>query len=168
MLQGSSEPVELCDYQLVAGAVSDQERLVELGTSGELAGSSVDEDLLAAGGAQCVLLGVGVLVPSRHASVANLHQRTDPIANVRRRYIGPYTGTVTGGLQRQRVARPLPMDVRKPWLARHPSGPRCVSISEVGRIVSCRDVAAVSTIIEFVTCDHGNSPGRPAVVGLVG
>jgi hypothetical protein len=40
-------------------ARSDQQRLVELGAGGELAAGLVDEELVAAGGDECVVLAVG-------------------------------------------------------------------------------------------------------------
>ncbi len=62
MLKGAGEPVELGDYELVAAAVRDEERLVELGPAREFAGCLADEDLLAAGRGEGVVLGAGVLV----------------------------------------------------------------------------------------------------------
>jgi hypothetical protein len=49
MLERAAEPVELGDEELVAGAFGDQQRLVQLWASGELAAGVVDEDPLAPG-----------------------------------------------------------------------------------------------------------------------
>jgi hypothetical protein len=64
VLQGPAEPVEPGDHELVAAAAGDQQRLVQFGAAGELAGGLVGEDLLAAGRGEGVLLGVGDLVAS--------------------------------------------------------------------------------------------------------
>nr|WP_260605455.1 hypothetical protein [Streptomyces sp. WAC01280] len=48
---------------------------VEFGAASKLAGHLVCEDLLAAGRAECVLLGFGVLIPVRYAGDADSHVR---------------------------------------------------------------------------------------------
>ena len=57
--QGAAEPVELGDDQLVTGAVGGQEGLVQFWAARELARRLVDEDLLAAGGSERVVLRFG-------------------------------------------------------------------------------------------------------------
>jgi len=46
----------------LGGDLGDQQRLVQSGAAGELAGDGAGEDLLAAGRGEGVLLGAGVLV----------------------------------------------------------------------------------------------------------
>ena len=62
MLERAAEPVELGDNELVAGALCDEQRLVQLGASGELAAGVVDEDPLAPGRLERVVLSVGMLL----------------------------------------------------------------------------------------------------------
>lgn len=62
MVQGPPEPVEFGDDELIAGTVGREQCLVEFGSAGELSGGCVDEDLLAPGRCQGVVLGFGVLV----------------------------------------------------------------------------------------------------------
>jgi hypothetical protein len=62
VLQGTAEPVELGDDELIAAAVRNEQRLVELRSAGKFAGRLVEEDLLAAGRSQGVVLGAWVLV----------------------------------------------------------------------------------------------------------
>ena len=62
MLERPAERVELGDDQLVTEAVGGHEGLVQLGAARELARRLVDEDLLAAGGGERVVLRFGVLV----------------------------------------------------------------------------------------------------------
>ena len=75
MLQRTPEPVELGHHQLIARAIRRQERLIELGPARELARCLVDEDLLAAGCNQRVLLRLGMLSVSRDPPVADPHDR---------------------------------------------------------------------------------------------
>ncbi len=70
VLEGTPEPVELGDDQLVAGP-GDEEGLVEFGPAGEAPGGLVEMDLVAAGGAQRVMLAVGVLVAGGDPPVAD-------------------------------------------------------------------------------------------------
>lgn len=58
----------------IAGAVGGQQRVVELGATRELAGGGVQEDLIAAGGAQRVVLSLRVLVAGENPSVADSHR----------------------------------------------------------------------------------------------
>ena len=78
MLERAPEAVELRDDELVALA-RDPQGLVELGATSELAAGLVDEDLVAAGRVEGVVLAVGVLVAGGHPPVADPHpdQRTE-------------------------------------------------------------------------------------------
>jgi hypothetical protein len=62
VLERAAEPVELGDHDLVAGAVGGEQRLVQLGAARESARRLVDEDLVAAGSVERVVLRFGVLV----------------------------------------------------------------------------------------------------------
>jgi hypothetical protein len=59
VLEGPAEPVELGDHQLVALPVRRQQRLVQLRAAGEIAGCRVDDDRVAVGGGEGVVLGLG-------------------------------------------------------------------------------------------------------------
>lgn len=69
VLPRAAETVEFGHAELVAFA-GNEEGLVEFGAAGELAGYLVGEDFLAAGRAERVLLGFGVLFPSPPAPAA--------------------------------------------------------------------------------------------------
>ena len=73
MLEGAPEAIELRDDELVPLA-RDPQDLVELWPAGELAAGLVDEDLVATGGLQSVVLAVGILVAGGHPPVADTHQ----------------------------------------------------------------------------------------------
>ena len=75
VLEGAAKAVELGDHQLVAGA-GDTQRVVERRPSGQLAAGLVDEDFVAAGGFEGVVLAVGVLVTGRDSAVADTHADT--------------------------------------------------------------------------------------------
>ena len=70
VLQRAAEPVELGHHKMIPGPEPAQ-GLVELGPAGELAGSLVGEDAFAAGRAQRVGLGLGVLVAGGDPRVAD-------------------------------------------------------------------------------------------------
>jgi len=78
MLERAAETVELGDDELVAGAFGDQQRLVQLRASGELAAGLVDEDPLAPGRLERVVLSFGMLIARRHAPIPDPHTRTVP------------------------------------------------------------------------------------------
>lgn len=63
-MEGAAEPVELGDHQLVTGTVGRQQRFAQLGTVGEYTGGAVDEDFVAGGCGEGVVLGFGVLIAS--------------------------------------------------------------------------------------------------------
>src|SRR5450755_3851352 len=71
--RASAETVKLRDDELVAGALCDEQRLVQLWASGELAAGVVDEDPLASGSVEGVVLSFVVLIARRHAPVADPH-----------------------------------------------------------------------------------------------
>ena len=56
MLQGTAEPAELSDHELVDAPVGRQQSLVQFEAAGQLAGGLIDEDLLAVGSCQRVKL----------------------------------------------------------------------------------------------------------------
>lgn len=62
VFQRPTEPVELGDDELIACPVGREQGLVEFGSAGELSGGRVEEDLLAAGRGQSIVLGLGVLI----------------------------------------------------------------------------------------------------------
>lgn len=66
----------LGNHELIATATGDREGLLELGAAGELSGGVIDEDLLAAGGCERVVLGFGVLVAGGDPAVADAHALT--------------------------------------------------------------------------------------------
>jgi hypothetical protein len=76
VLERATEPIELGDYQLVAGPVRAQQRLVELGPSRQLSRRLVDEDLVATDGCQRVALRFGMLIPRRDPPIADPHIRS--------------------------------------------------------------------------------------------
>lgn len=67
-----AESVQFGHHQLVADAVGRQQRLIQLGSAGELAGGLVDEHFIAAGRRQRVVLGFRVLLARRNPPVADL------------------------------------------------------------------------------------------------
>jgi len=76
VLEGSSESVELGDDELVTFAAGDGQCLLELRPAGQFPGSMVDEDLVAAGRGERVVLRLRVLIAGRHPAVADAHART--------------------------------------------------------------------------------------------
>ena len=62
MFQGAAKAVEFGDDELVAGSVGRVQGLVKVGPAGELAAGLVEEDFVAAGRQEGVVLGFGVLV----------------------------------------------------------------------------------------------------------
>ena len=90
MLQRSTEPVELCHHQLVAGAVCRQQRLIELRPARELARRLVDKHRPAARRLERIVLSLHVLIASGDATVADPHA-TERIANAGKHYIAAYT-----------------------------------------------------------------------------
>ncbi len=72
MLERAPEAVELRDDELVALA-RDPQGLVQLGTTGELAAGFVDENLVAAGRVEGVVLAVRVLIAGGNPPVADPH-----------------------------------------------------------------------------------------------
>src|SRR5450755_3823464 len=76
MLERAPETVKLRDDELVAGALCDEQRLVQLWASGELAAGVVDEDPLASGSVEGVVLSFVVLIARRHALAADPHTPT--------------------------------------------------------------------------------------------
>jgi hypothetical protein len=67
-------------FELVAGSVDRQQGLVQFGAAGEFARCLVDEDLIAPGCGQRVVLGLRVLVACGHPGIADPHGR-ECIAN---------------------------------------------------------------------------------------
>lgn len=62
VFQRPAEPVEFGDDKLITCPVGREQRFVEFGSAGEFSGGRINEDLLAAGRCQGVVLGFGVLV----------------------------------------------------------------------------------------------------------
>ena len=75
MLQRTTESIELRDDELVA-LPRDQQSLIQPGASGQLARCLVDEDLIATGCGQRIVLSLGVLVSGGHPGHADPHGRT--------------------------------------------------------------------------------------------
>jgi hypothetical protein len=78
MLERAAETVELGDAELVAGAFGDQQRLVQLWASSELAAGVFDEDPLASASVEGVVLSFGMLIARRHPPVPDPHTRSVP------------------------------------------------------------------------------------------
>lgn len=72
VLKGSAEAVEFGDDELIAGSRSVKP-VVQLRSSGQFAAGLIDENTLAAGGDQGVVLGREVLVAGRNPTVAYFH-----------------------------------------------------------------------------------------------
>lgn len=66
MFQGTSQPVEFGDNELIAGPVGRMQRLVKLRAPCELATGLVQEHPVATDGQQSIVLGFRVLVAGRH------------------------------------------------------------------------------------------------------
>jgi hypothetical protein len=62
MLRRTTQPIKLGDDELVAGAIRRKQRPVQLGAAAQFPRRDIDENLLAAGSAQRVVLGLGMLV----------------------------------------------------------------------------------------------------------
>jgi hypothetical protein len=96
MLQRAAEPIELRHHELIASAVRRQQRLLQLRPGGELPRRGVDEDLLAPGGREGIVLSLGMLVARRDTSITDPHPRQRN-ANPRWRDIAAYTASVQTG-----------------------------------------------------------------------
>jgi hypothetical protein len=75
VLQGAAQPVQFCNDELGALAVGRHQGLVEVGSADQLAGRGVEENFLAPGRVQGVVLGGGVLVAGGDPRVADAHAR---------------------------------------------------------------------------------------------
>ena len=74
MLKRAAKPIKLRHHELIARAVGGQQRLLQLRATRKLSGRRLDEDLLAPGGSERVVLRFWVLIARRHPTVAEQHQ----------------------------------------------------------------------------------------------